>query len=51
MACDRVDQLVIAWLVSSSELFENVDGWMEFWSDSVDEAEAQKADDASITTH
>ena len=39
----------MAWLVSPSGMLENVDGSMEFWSGSVDAAEAKKAEGASIT--
>ena len=49
MAHDRVVQQVMAWFVSPSGMLENVDRRMEFWSSSVDAAEAKKAEGASVT--
>ena len=39
---DWMVQQVMAWFVSPSGMFENVDGRMEFWSSSFDSVEAKK---------
>ena len=49
VARDKVVQQVMAWFVSPSGMLDNVDGRMEFWSSSVDAAEAMKAEGAIVT--
>ena len=48
MAHDWVVQQVMDWFVSPSEMLDNVDGMMEFWSSTVDAAEAKKAEGARV---